>query len=521
MVVVAPCAPFLRYILRGSSRRKKVLFNQILVLFLTYFTYMSYHAAKRPFSVVKATLSPDCNVTKVNNTCFPWKPFDNRQKAKDLFGLLDCSFLITYALAMYVSGYIAEHSNLRIYLSFGMILTGLLTSALGFAYYLQVHNLTYFFIFLILTGVTQSTGWPCMVECVGMWFPKGKRGVIMGIWNTHTSVGNMAGSALAGIFAANAWGLSFIIPGIMIGTFGILNFLFLIPDPAHIGLAIEKPETKALHGPGYKGLTSSTEDDDLKSSASVVSGLGDTIEPQISDGIGICSALKIPGVIEYSTCLFFAKLVSYTFLFWLPYYIKSTPIGGSHLTVTQSADLATLFDVGGAFGGIAAGILVDYSRRPGMVNVGMLILSAPSLFLFKFYGNTSYTAFISYMMVSGFLVNGPYALITTAVSASLGSHQSLQGNTKAMAVVTAIIDGTGSLGAALGPLLAGLVSSSRNSWDDVFYMLIGCDLAAAVLLSRQVLKECRRTCISCNTPNTTDASLNHNDETEALLKDGV
>ena len=30
------------------------------------------------------------------------------------------------------------------------------------------------------------------------------------------------------------------------------------------------------------------------------------------------------------------------------------------------------------------------------------------------------------MMLAGFFVNGPYALITTAVSADLGTHESLQ-----------------------------------------------------------------------------------------------
>lgn len=49
-------------------------------------------------------------------------------------------------------------------------------------------------------------------------------------------------------------------------------------------------------------------------------------------------------------------------------------------------------------------------------------------------------------MIAGALVNGPYALITTAVSAELGTHESLHGNSKALATVTAIIDGTGSIG---------------------------------------------------------------------------
>ena len=49
-------------------------------------------------------------------------------------------------------------------------------------------------------------------------------------------------------------------------------------------------------------------------------------------------------------------------------------------------------------------------------------------------------------MATGALVNGPYALITTAVSADLGTHKSLRGNARALATVTAIIDGTGSIG---------------------------------------------------------------------------
>jgi len=50
------------------------------------------------------------------------------------------------------------------------------------------------------------------------------------------------------------------------------------------------------------------------------------------------------------------------------------------------------------------------------------------------------------LAVCGSLVNGPYCLITTAVSADLGTHPSLQGNKMALATVTAIIDGTGSMG---------------------------------------------------------------------------
>lgn len=77
---------------------------------------------------------------------------------------------------------------------------------------------------------------------------------------------------------------------------------------------------------------------------------------------------------------------------------------------------------------------------------------------------------ITLMLISGALVNGPYSLITTAVSADLGTQSLIKGNSRALATVSAIIDGTGSVGAALGPLLAGYIST--RGWNSVFFMLI-------------------------------------------------
>lgn len=62
------------------------------------------------------------------------------------------------------------------------------------------------------------------------------------------------------------------------------------------------------------------------------------------------------------------------------------------------------------------------------------------------YGAENIVVNVCLLLMAGLLVNGPYALITTAVSAELGTHHSLHGNSKALATVTAIIDGTGSIG---------------------------------------------------------------------------
>lgn len=62
-------------------------------------------------------------------------------------------------------------------------------------------------------------------------------------------------------------------------------------------------------------------------------------------------AWRIPGVASYAFCLFFSKLIAYTFLYWLPYYIKSTAIEGRLLSAKEAGDLSVLFDVGGVAGG--------------------------------------------------------------------------------------------------------------------------------------------------------------------------
>jgi len=68
------------------------------------------------------------------------------------------------------------------------------------------------------------------------------------------------------------------------------------------------------------------------------------------------------------------------------------------------------------------------------------------MFVYEDYGSAGFGINVVLLLVVGFLVNGPYALITTAVSADLGTHHSLEGNAKALATVSAIIDGTGSIG---------------------------------------------------------------------------
>jgi len=198
------------------------------------------------------------------------------------------------------------------------------------------------------------------------------------------------------------------------------------------------------------------------------------------------AALKIPGVIEYSLCLFFAKLVSYTFLYWLPRYIQNS----TNFSAQQAANLSTLFDFGGIFGGIIAGAISDMSGMNASCCAGMLGIAIPMMLVYQSYGAESLWANMVLLVIVGLLVSGPYCLITTSISTELGTHPCLMGNARALATVVAIIDGTGSIGAAVGPLLAGPLSD--YGWKYVFYMLMISDVLALLLLIRLVSHEVKR-----------------------------
>ncbi|XP_055624738.1 glucose-6-phosphate exchanger SLC37A2 isoform X2 [Toxorhynchites rutilus septentrionalis] len=485
----------------------RLLWFKCSVLGLTYLAYMCYHMTRKPISIVKAVLHRNCSQAQippefVSNGDFPpndstwcdYPPFDGTDSAA-LLGTLDTSFLFCYAIAMFLSGFIAERVSIRYFLTFGMLLSGIFCYLFGVAKVYDIHSFMYFVFVQAMAGIFQTTGWPGVVTIVGRWFGKSKRGLIYGIWNSHTSIGNILGTLIAAYYVESDWSMSFIVPGFIMGVFGFVMFLFLVDRPEIVDCHEKVGDRRGSYRKMDDGRTgdagnSDVEDpvatnseQDINERTPIIGSINRTV-PQ-EEAIGFKEALNIPGVVEFSFCLFFSKLVSYTFMYWLPLYIGFSTKMGAEL----SGKVSTLFDLGGIVGAIAAGMISDYSGMAATTCVGMLAAAAPTLLIYQQYGAVSLSFNILLLFIVGVLVNGPYALITTSVSAELGQHRS-NGNSKALATVTAIIDGTGSIGAAIGPLLAGFVSSS--GWENVFYMLIVSDLLALLLLLRLVSRELTR-----------------------------
>ena len=96
-----------------------------------------------------------------------------------------------------------------------------------------------------------------------------------------------------------------------------------------------------------------------------------------------------------------------------------------------------------------------------------------------------YSLNVLLMVCIGCFLGGPASLICAVISADLGRHSSISGNQKALATISGIIDGTGSLGAALGQILVGVISKYYG-WQRVFHILF-IILSASFLLLLPVL----------------------------------
>ncbi|XVE57578.1 hypothetical protein DITRI_Ditri04bG0101200 [Diplodiscus trichospermus] len=470
------------------------------VLLITFIAYASYHASRKPSSIVKSVLYPDpmkvCEGKPwpVGNVFIEEVSFDrNRTKNKGWYpfngtdgtsklGEIDVAFLACYSLGMYVAGHLGDTLDLRLFLTTGMIGSGIFVGLFGMGYFWNFHVFSFYLVMQMVAGLFQATGWPSVVAVMGNWFGKRKRGLIMGVWNAHTSVGNISGSLLAAAVLDHGWGWSFIAPGALIASSGVLVYLFMPAYPEDIGFGGADASSMKLDSvPHHEDMIQKGIAVDVEKTSSLKQGSGSR------KGIGLFEACLIPGVIPFALCLFFSKLVAYTFLYWLPFYLSQTEIGGEYVSVKSAGNLSTLFDVGGIFGGILAGYISDKLNARATTAASFMSAAIPSMLLYRTYGNISRTINILLMMIAGLFVNGPYALITTAVSADLGTHSSLRGDSRALATVTAIIDGTGSVGAALGPLLTGFLST--KGWDTVFIMLMVGALIATLLLSRLVIAE--------------------------------
>lgn len=91
--------------------------------------------------------------------------------ASQLLGELDSAFLFSYAVSMFISGFIAERVNLRYFLSLGMLMSGVFSYLFGIAKTYDIHELSYYILVQVGTLLLKKNVefWDDMIFTLFCW----------------------------------------------------------------------------------------------------------------------------------------------------------------------------------------------------------------------------------------------------------------------------------------------------------------------------------------------------------------
>ncbi|OQR90080.1 MFS family transporter: glycerol-3-phosphate [Thraustotheca clavata] len=398
--------------------------NQRDVFALTYAAYIAVYFTRKPFSVAKSTLTT------------------TGAHSESELGLIDTAFLIAYAAGQFGSGFIALSVGVKVGLTISYIGTGICAFFFGFSQSKDVRAIAWF-----LNGIFQAQFFPFIMEVLGAWFPPSSRGQIMGLWTSCQQVGGFATSSFGAYVLSNpnmTWRDVFILPS-------YLSFLF-----AFITLAVLQPAPPKLPA------KASSEDKENKSSKPAPKSF--------------MATLSVPFLFNISSAYFFIKLVRYTYLGWLPYYMTSV-LGFS---AAESVLMSSVFDLAGTIGSVVCGFVSDklFGGHSAKVIAPMCLLCGMFTIVYPQVAAISSTCNLLIMGAVGLFVAGPDSMLGGAACAEICGRAN---QPSAATMATGIANGMGSLGAIASGLLPILIKD-HFGWTMLFNTLGGLAILGGVLL---------------------------------------
>jgi len=376
---------------------------------VTWLSYATYYFGRKNLSVTKAAIGRALGTHA-------------------LYGV-ETAYLAAYAAGQYVSGWLGDRVGARRLVGFGM----LAAAGASFAFGLWSAG-ALFLVTATVNGFAQSTGWPGNVKAMQEWTSVESRGRVMGVWATCYQVGGIAATAFAAwLLGHYGWRAAYFGPAAVLAAVAIAVFVFVRPGPS-------------APRPGEYAESAGAERRAVALSATVW---------------------------WYGGSYFFIKLIRYSLLFWLPYYLETVLQYGA----SEAGYFSTSFEIGGVCGTMALGALSDRLRgvpRSVLCAASLLGLAA-ALFAYTKVGGSSHAANFTVMALVGALLYGPDALLSGAAAQDLGGRQ-------AAALAIGMINGLGSVGAVSQEFITRGVSHAFG-WNAVFYVLLVSAVAAAALLA--------------------------------------
>lgn len=396
------------------------------ILYTILIGYALYYFSRKSFACAMPGLIADLN-------------YDKSQ-----LGLILSISSIAYGISKFTSGMLSDCSSPRYFMAIGLLLTGICNICFGLS-----SSLIFFAIFWGLNGWFQGFGAPPCIRFLTQWYSHSERGSWWSTWSTSHNIGSFLIPWVAGFsLQFFGWRYALYVPGCIciIGSLFLMNRLR--DTPQSIGLpSIEKYRND------YSTIVSNN-------------------SPSLSFWETFCHyILRNKYIWMLAAAYFFVYVVRQGISDWAPIFLIEAK---GYETMTAYAS-ASLFEIGGLTGGLAAGWASDkiFNAKRGPVNAlyAMGIIGALLLFSYIPAGFQLLDSMAIFLL--GFTVFGPQVLI--GVAAAEVTHKN--------AVATS--NGFVGLGAYLGAAVAGWPLGKITDllgWYGFFIALMSCALVAVFVL---------------------------------------
>ncbi len=403
-----------------AAARRRAL--QARAFTLTWLGYASYYLTRKNFSVVKNRLHEELGIS-----------------VGALAGI-DTFYLVLYAVGQFLCGGLGDRFGARRMLAFGMFASAAGAVVFGLSSTWWILALAFG-----LNGVFQATGWPNSVKAMTPWLARRSRGFVMGIWCTNYQVGGLAATALATFALVNfGWRAAFFAPAGWVGAVGLIVLLFLIDKPQDAGLP------------------------PLDDNVDVAFAAG----PAAPRRSPFMAMIRLPALWILGGSYFGLKLIRYSLLFWLPFFLKRS-LGYSE---GAAGYLSTSFEAGGIVGVVLIGRVADrwFAKNPMRLVAPVILALAGSFLMLRVAGPIGMWAVGGSLALIGFLLFGPDALLSGAVAQNLGRD-------RAAGSAAGIINGLGSIGGACQGVVTAYVSQTWG-WNALFLFFVAFAVVSAFAL---------------------------------------
>lgn len=398
---------------------------RIRIFTFTWLAYFGMYFCRKNFSVVMPVMSRELHTSK------------------EEFAVVITVYSIMYMVGQFLNGYLSDRYGSRIIVAIGLLLSVISNMLMGW-----MGTIGSFLFLMGLNGFGQSSGWPGLIKNLTPWFRRKERGVIMSYWTTCYVIGGMAATAFATYWLSNqsvltelSWRRAFLLPSVLLLVISLVYIVFARNNPEDVGL---KSFAK-----------NSTERKEQKK--------GNEAHRSI---------LKNRAVWIAALMYFFVKFTRYAFLFWLPLYLSEALLYSDE----QAGYTSIAYEAFGFFGILAAGYISDYffkSRRFSISSI-MLFGLAIVLYLQPQLSKLGIVPTIISIGLIGFFTYGPDSIMSGAAAMDMGKNQGA-------ALAAGIINGVGSAGQLLSPLVVAYISG-KYGWDALFAFFVVVTLIAAFLL---------------------------------------